>query len=70
MELRLRTRDGDQHRIQVDPRYWDARDPGDLYAALWGQLEREGRLELEDIDGVLYVFPAGLLQEIEAAPCY
>lgn len=70
VELRVRTRDGTEFTVSVDPRYWDARDPGDLYAALWAELEEYGRLELEDrLDGRVYTFEAGQIQEIEAAPC-
>jgi hypothetical protein len=69
VELWIRTERGKDYVIEADPRYWNARDPGDLYQALWSQLEREGRLEIEDRDGALYVFPAGMIQQIEARPC-
>ena len=70
VELRLWTQDGIEHTVRVDPRFWDARDPGDLYAALWAELEEYGRLELEDrVNGRVYTFEAGQIQEIEAGPC-
>jgi hypothetical protein len=69
VELWIRTTDGTNYEIKVDPRYWDARDPGDLYAALWSQLEREGQLQLEDVNGAVHIFPAGMIQQIEARAC-
>jgi len=69
VELWLRTTDGADYEIKIDPRYYNARDPGDLYAALWGELEREGQLQLEDVNGAVHVFPAGMIQQIEARPC-
>ncbi len=69
VELWIRTTDGTEYAIKADPRYWDARDPGDLYAALWSELEREGQLQIEDINGAVHVFPAGMIQQIEARAC-
>jgi len=69
VELWIRTTDGADYEIKIDPRYYNARDPGDLYAALWGELEREGQLQLEDVNGAVHVFPAGMIQQIEARPC-
>lgn len=69
VELWIRTTDGTDYEIKVDPRYYDARDPGDLYAALWSQLEREGQLQLEDVNGAVLIFPAGMIQQIEARAC-
>ena len=69
VELWIRTTNGDDYAIKVDPRYWNAKDPGDLYAALWAELDQEGQLQLEDINGALHVFPAGLIQQIEARAC-
>lgn len=69
VELVLRTRDGNDYAIKVDPRYWNARDPGDLYAALWAELEETGQLQVEDLNGALHVFPAGMIQQIEARAC-
>jgi hypothetical protein len=69
VELWIRTTDGEDYAVKVDPRYWNARDPGDLYAALWAQLDQEGQLQLEDINGALHVFPAGMIQQIEARAC-
>lgn len=69
VELWIRTTDGEDYAVKVDPRYWNARDPGDLYAALWAQLDQEGQLQLEDINGALHIFPAGMIQQIEARAC-
>jgi hypothetical protein len=69
VELWIKTTDGDDYAIKVDPRYWNATDPGDLYAALWAELDQEGQLQLEDINGALHVFPAGMIQQIEARAC-
>jgi hypothetical protein len=69
VELWIRTTTGEDYAIKVDPRYWNARDPGDLYAALWAQLDQEGQLQLEDINGVLHVFSAGQILQIEARAC-
>jgi len=69
VELWIRTTDGEDYAVKVDPRFWNARDPGDLYAALWAQLDQEGQLQLEDINGALHVFPAGMIQQIEARAC-
>jgi hypothetical protein len=69
VELWIRTTDGEDYAVKVDPRYWNARDPGDLYAALWAQLDQEGQLQLEDINGALHIFPAGMIQQIEARVC-
>ncbi len=70
IQLRVRTHRGETYRIDADPAFLDARDPGDLYASLWGELEREGSLEIQDVYGQRHVFPAGLIQEIQAAPCF
>jgi hypothetical protein len=69
VELWIRTTNGDDYAIKVDPRYWNAKDPGDLYAALWAELDQEGQLQLEDVNGALHVFPAGMIQQIEARAC-
>ncbi len=69
VELWLRTTQGDDYTIKIDPRYWNARDPGELYAAFWSELEREGRLQIQDINGAVHIFPAGLIQQIEARAC-
>ncbi len=69
VELWIRTTDGTVYEIKTDPRFWDARDPGDLYAALWSELEREGQLQIEDVNGAVHVFPAGMIQQIEAREC-
>jgi len=69
VELWLRTTDGTDYKIQVDPAYWSARDPGELYAALWTELQETGKLQIEDIHGAIHVFPAGMIQEIEARAC-
>lgn len=69
VELWLQTTDGTEYAVKADPRYWGARDPGELYAALWGELEREGQLQIEDINGAIHVFPAGMIQQIEARAC-
>jgi len=69
VELWLRTTDGTDYKIQVDPAYWSARDPGELYAALWTELQETGKLQIEDIHGAVHVFPAGMIQEIEARAC-
>lgn len=69
VELWLQTTNGTEYAVKADPRYWGARDPGELYAALWGELEREGQLQIEDINGAIHVFPAGMIQQIEARAC-
>lgn len=69
VELWLRTTEGADYQIQVDPRYWEARDPGELYAALWTELQETGRLQIEDIHGAVHVFPVGMIQQIEARAC-
>ena len=68
--LWIRTSDGTDYEIKVDPRYYNARDPGDLYAALWTELERQGQLQIEDVNGAVHIFPAGMIQQIEARECY
>ncbi len=70
VELWIRTTAGEDYAVKVDPRYWNAADPGDLYAALWAQLDQEGQLQLEDVNGVLHVFSAGQIQQIEARACH
>lgn len=70
VELRLRTVQGREHLVRIDPREWGARDPGDLYAALWSELDQRGELELRDLDGSVYIFPQGTIQHIEASACY
>jgi hypothetical protein len=70
VELWIRTVDGTDYEIKMDPGYYDARDPGDLYAALWAELDREGQLTIEDVNGAAHVFPAGMIQQIEAKACY
>lgn len=67
--LWISTEDGEDYEINIDPAYYDARDPGDLYAALWSELEQNGRLEIEDVTGAVHVFPAGVIKQIEATPC-
>ncbi len=69
VSLWIRTVDGDDYEVKIDPRYWNVQDPGQLYAALWTELEREGRLELEDVNGAIHVFPAEMIQQIEATGC-
>ncbi|UCF20657.1 MAG: hypothetical protein JSU87_04405 [Gemmatimonadota bacterium] len=69
VELWLRTRDGVDYAIKIDPRYWNAQDPGELYAALWIELEQTGGLEIQDVNGVVHFFEAGQIQQIEARPC-
>lgn len=69
VELWIRTDEGVDYEIKIDPRYYDARDPGDLYAALWSELEEEGQLQIQDINGAVHVFPAGMIQQIEARGC-
>ncbi|NIW35417.1 MAG: hypothetical protein GWN32_02340 [Gemmatimonadetes bacterium] len=69
IELWIRTVDGKDYVIEADPRYWGARNPGDLYASLWAELEQRGNLQIEDIYGAIHVFPAGMIQQIEVAPC-
>lgn len=69
VELWLQTTDGTGYKIQVDPAYWNARDPGELYAALWTELQETGKLQIEDIHGAVHVFPAGMIQQIEARAC-
>ena len=68
--LWIRTSDGADYEIKIDPRYYNARDPGDLYAALWTELERKGQLQIEDVNGAVHIFPAGMIQQIEARACY
>ncbi len=68
--LWIRTNDGLDFEIKIDPRYYNARDPGDLYAALWTELERQGQLYIEDVNGAVHVFPAGVIRQIEARACY
>jgi len=68
--LWIRTTDAADYEIKVDPRYYNARDPGDLYAALWTELERQGQLQIEDVNGAVHIFPAGMIQQIEARACY
>ena len=67
--LWISTTDGADYEIKVDPRYYNARDPGDLYAALWTELERQGQLQIEDVNGAVHIFPAGMIQQIEARGC-
>lgn len=67
--LWIATNDDTDYKINVDPAYWNARNPGDLYAALWSELEQNGRLEIEDENGVIHVFPAGTIRQIEATAC-
>lgn len=67
--LWLRTVDGSEYQIKIDPRYYNANNPGDLYAELWAELEQEGQLQIEDINGAIHVFPAGTIQQIEATSC-
>jgi hypothetical protein len=69
VQLYIRTREDRDYAINVDPRYWDAQDPGELYAALWAELEQTGQLQIEDIDGAVLIFPAGMIQQIEARSC-
>jgi hypothetical protein len=69
VELWLQTTEGTDYKIQVDPAYWNARDPGELYAALWTELQETGKLQIEDIHGAIHVFPAGMIQQIEARAC-
>jgi hypothetical protein len=51
VSLWIRTTAGEDYVLKADPRFWNARDPGDLYAILWGQLEREGYIEIQDLSG-------------------
>lgn len=67
--LWITTTDGENYEVKIDPAYWNAQDPGELYAALWSELDQNGRLELEDENGVIHVYPAGLIQQIEASAC-
>ena len=67
--LWISTTDGENYEVKIDPAYWNAQDPGELYAALWSELDQNGRLELEDENGVIHVYPAGLIQQIEASAC-
>jgi hypothetical protein len=67
--LLIRTTDGVDYAVKIDPRYYSARDPGELYAALWAELDQEGSLQIEDIHGAIHVFPAGMIQQIEATVC-
>jgi hypothetical protein len=69
VELWLRTTDKTDYEIKVDPGYWNARDPGELYAALWAELDKEGQLQIVDVNGAVHIFPAGMIQQIEARPC-
>ncbi|UCC71888.1 MAG: hypothetical protein JSV86_16165 [Gemmatimonadota bacterium] len=67
--LWVRTTAGVEYKVQIDPRYYNVGDPGELYALLWAELENEGQLQIEDINGVIHVFPAGMIQQIEATAC-
>ncbi len=67
--LWLRTTDGVDYTIKIDPSYYNARDPGELYAALWAELDQHGSLQIQDIHGAIHVFPAGMIQQIEATVC-
>jgi hypothetical protein len=67
--LWLRTTDGVDYTVKIDPRYYNANDPGELYAALWAELDQQGSLQIEDIHGAIHVFPAGMIQQIEATVC-
>ncbi len=69
MELWLKTTDGTEYAIKIDPRYYGAKDPGDLYAALWAELEQQGQLQIEDVSGAVHIFPAGMVQQLEARAC-
>jgi hypothetical protein len=69
VSLWIRTTAGEDYVLKADPRFWNARDPGDLYAILWGQLEREGYIEIQDLSGIIHTFPAGTIQQIEARAC-
>jgi hypothetical protein len=69
VSLWIRTTDGGDYVVKADPRYWDAADPGELYAELWAQIERDGYLRIEDVNGVVQIFPAGMIQQIEATAC-
>jgi hypothetical protein len=67
--LWLRTTDGVDYTIKIDPSYYNAKDPGELYAALWAELDQHGSLQIEDIHGAIHVFPASMIQQIEATAC-
>lgn len=69
VELWIATNDGADYKIRIDPAYYNARDPGELYAALWAELDQNGRLEIEDENGVISVFQAGMIRQIEATAC-
>lgn len=69
VSLWIRTVDDGDYVIRADPRYWGARDPGDLYAQLWAELQQEGRLQVEDVNGAVTIFPAGMIQQIEVTAC-
>jgi hypothetical protein len=67
--LWIRTTDGVDYTVKIDPSYYNARNPGELYIALWAELDQHGNLQLEDIHGAIHVFPAGMIQQIEATAC-
>ncbi len=67
--LRVKTTDGAILEFRIDPQYYDAYDPGELYAELWAQLEEKGFLEIKELDGTVHQFPAGSISEIEAGDC-
>lgn len=69
VELHVATTDRGTYEIKIDPRYYDADDPGDLYAELWSELSTQGELRIQDLNGVIHIFPAGVIQQIEARPC-
>jgi len=69
VELHVVTNDRATYEIKIDPRYYDADDPGDLYAELWSELSTQGELRIQDLNGAVHIFPAGMIQQIEARPC-
>jgi hypothetical protein len=67
--LWVRTTDGIDYTIKIDPSYYNAHNPGELYIALWAELDEYGSLQIQDIYGATHVFPASMIQQIEATPC-
>jgi hypothetical protein len=67
--LWVRATDGGEYVFRADPQQWGAADSGELDALLWAQIERDGYLQVEDVNGVVQIFPAGAIQEIEVAAC-
>ncbi len=69
VELFIITTEGNNYEIKIDPRLYDAEDPGELYAELWSELSTLGELRIQDLNGAVHIFPAGLIQQIEARGC-